>query len=501
MISIYLRPDKTQVVEASIRKNKTLRITKSFETDSFFSGMLSQRDSEYTDEDDCITELSNLFLALRKKVAIRSDEVYIVLPDFLFSVVDCFEFVSDDNLYTEVENATGESQDAFYISFPVASEPPAPVKKTVYAIHRYFIDRLTEAASDQHVTITSVEPASVSYFRSLSNWSLDHPIVEIFEDHASIVTYSPAGGIFRSDAPSLTAKNLRENTLKADSIISSAYAANDFSSSQSFSHMRTDAEYTLLCDEKSIFQYNAVKLRLPEQPPTLPSNVSHRFVQEEQVRWMPVIGTLFQQLDQAYSDASENPIYDDLPAFIHVQSANLLPDSARIAARNRQWQQIAKRLSKGVIAICVTSTIIEAGLAFYFNSAEISPSLQTEYDTMVSQKDAIEGELNVIKAAKREDFGVWDAYMDITRVRPQNCGFIDLSIGSNNPSGASAKKQFVKVNAIAQNEMTFQDFRAGLETIPTLSAPTISNIAAEQTSGYKRASIIISKAGGGDKKK
>lgn len=499
MISIYLRPDKTQVVEATIKKNKTLRITKSFEVDSFFSGMTSKRDPNYTDEDDCITELVNLFLTLRKKVSIRSDEVYIVLPDFLFSVVDCFEFVSDDNLYTEIENATGEPQEAFYISLPISTEPPAPVKKTVYAIHKYFIDRLTEAATDQHVAITSVEPASLSYFRSLSNWSLDHPIVEIFEDHASIVTYSPAGGIFRSDAPSLTATNLRENTLKADSIISSAYASNDYSCSQSFSHMRTDAEYTLLCDEKSIFQYNAVKLRLPEQPPTLPANVSHRFVQEEQVRWMPVIGTLFQMLDQSYSDSAENPIYDDLPTFIHVNSANLLPDSARIAARNRQWQQIAKRFSKGIIAICLTGTVVEAGLAFYFNSAEISPQLQTEYDTMVSQKDSIEAELNVIKTAKREDFNVLEAYENISKVRPQNCGFTDLTIGSNKPTGSSAKSQFIKINAIAQNEMIFQDFRAGLETISDFSTPTISGITADQGSGYKRADILISKAGGAGK--
>jgi len=495
MISIYLRPDKTQVVEAVIKKDNHVKISKALELDSFWGGFAYGRSQGYVDEESCVTELENLFISLRKKVSIRSEEVYIVLPDFLFSVVDCFEFISDENLLTEVTNATGEKSDAFYISFPMHTEPPAPVKKSVYAIRRTFIDRLTEAATNQHVAISSVEPASISYFRSLANWSLDHPIVEIFEDYASIVTYSPAGGIFRNDAPSLTAKNLRENALQANQIISSAYAANDYSCSQSFSHMRTDAEYTILCADQSVFQYDAAKLRLPKEPVEFPEYIEHNFEAEDEAEWMPVVGTLLQGLDAVFEeDPEDNPVFDDLPIFIHIKSCNLLPDDARLMARNRQWQQIVKRLSKVVIGICVIALLGECGVTWYFNSAEISPKLQADYDNIVAEQDTIKAEMDVLKAARTDNYDVIPNYENVVKARPQACGFTEITIGSTNPS--DVQKRFITIKTIAQNEMIFQDFRDNLENIKGLSTPTIMNITTDLASGYKNADIQIGRGGG-----
>lgn len=496
MISIYLRPDKTQVVEAELKKDKTLHVINAVEIDPFFQGFTEPLTRGYDQgEDAAIAAFSKLFLTLRRYVSIRSEEIYIVLPDFLFSVIDCYEFISDENLLTEVTNITGEPIDNFYITFPVTTEPPAPAKKTVYAIHKNIVDNLFKAASAQHIALASVEPASFSYFRALSDWALDHPIVEIFEDHASIVTYSPAGGIFKNDAPTITAEKLRADTLKADQIITAEYRKNEYACSQSFSNMRTDAEYTVFSSDANILKYNAVKLRLPQESPRFPDFVAHEFAPEDECEWMPVIGTLLQSFEEIYEDNDENPNYENLPVFIHVQNANLLPKEAREAAKSRQWKQIAKRLSKGVISVCAIAMLLEGGAAWYLNGAEISPKLQSEYDEINANKGTIEREMGVIRKAKTEDLAVVDAYAALTKARPQNCGFTTLTIGGRDPASKETRERFIKLSAIAQNEMTFQDFRNLLEGVQDFSMPTITSITSDPN-GYKRAEFTIHKAGG-----
>lgn len=493
MISIYLRPDETQVVEAEVKKDKCLYITRTFETDSFYDGILRPGDKGYADEETCEAEITHMFTALSRNFRVRSEDVYIVLPDYLFSAVECYEFISDENVLSEVEKTTGEAIDAFYTAFPVMTNPPAPSKKTVYAIRKQVIDRIVKVAMNLRIAIVSIEPASMGYFRAIADWSLDHPLVEIFDDFASIVTYSPAGGIFRHDTPELCLKNLREKTLQANEIVSSAYAMNNFASSEAFTHMRTDQEFVVLCNDKKVLDYPAIRLHLPQTPFTFKDYVIHDFRKEEQAQWMPVVGTLLTAFDAVYADGQENPVFTDLPIFVKISSCNLLPKEAQEMSRSRQWQQIVKRVGKYVIAACVVSMMAEGGAAFYFNSAEISPKLQQEYDAINSRKDEIEGEMAVIKSYKQEDFGILSAYNDILNARPQDCGFTDITIGSNNPT-AQAKLKFVKVNAVAKNEMSFQDFRSKLETMESLQAPTVTSIKGDD-SGYQNATIEIQKNG------
>ena len=494
MIGIYLRPDETQVVEADIKKDRRLHVSRTYEADSFFDGVLSPKDKGYIDEESCEAELANLFARLNKKFSLRSDNVYIVLPDFLFSAVECYEYISDDNIMAEVKKVTGESVDSFYLAMPIMTNPPAPVKKTVFAIRKSIVDRIVAVCSRLHVSLYSVEPASMCFFRAIANWSLDHPLVEIFDNAASIVTYSPAGGIFRHDTPELSLKNLTENTLKADEIISSAYAMNNFASSDAFSHMRTDAEFSVLCSSQAVFQYPSVRLHLPKEPFRFKSFVVHHFHRDDEVQWMPVVGTLLGAFDALYEDGTDSPLFQDLPTFVQITSANLLPQEIQKASQSRQWQQIVKRVGRYAIVAGVIGMIAEGGAAFYFNSAEISPKLQQEFDAINSQKADIEGEMTVIKTHKQEDLDIMGAYDDIIAARPQDCGFTSLTIGNNNPSKNNAKLKFVKVEAIAKNEMAFQDFRAGLESMDSLQNPTVTTIKGD-TNGFQTASIEIQKKG------
>ena len=494
MIGIYLRPDETQVVEADIKKDHRLHVLHTYEADAFFDGVLSAKDKGFIDEESAERELANLFTRLNKNFSLRSENVYIVLPDFLFSAIECYEYISDDNIMTEVEKTTGEPIDAFYLSMPIMTNPPAPVKKTVFVIRKEIIDRIVTVCSRMHISLYSVEPASMGFFRSIANWSLDHPVVEIFEESASIVTYSPAGGIFRHDTPELSLKNLREQTLKANDIISSAYAMNNFASSDAFSHMRTDAEFSVLCANSAVFEYPSIRLHLPKNPFTFSDIVEHPFDAKDEVQWMPVVGVLLSELDALFADSEDNPLYHDLPAFVQISSSNLLPPEVQKASQNRQWQQIVKRVGRYVIAASVFGMVLEGGAAFYFNSAEISPKLQQEYDAINSQKADIEGEMAVLKAQKQEDLGIMEAYEDITAARPQDCGFTDLTIGNNNPTANNSKLKFAKVNVVAKNEMAFQDFRAGLETMDSLQNPTVTTIKGD-ASGLQSATIDIQKKG------
>ena len=82
MIAIYVSPDQTQVVRAKLHKKErvviqqTCRIAQSF---------LPQQAYETDDgANRCIDCFIDLFQSVSEQIKLRKDDVYLVLPDYLF---------------------------------------------------------------------------------------------------------------------------------------------------------------------------------------------------------------------------------------------------------------------------------------------------------------------------------------------------------------------------------------------------------------------------------
>ena len=458
MIAVYFRPDRTQVLSASIRKDKTFAVESYQEYDTALSYLTETGSAG-------LPNLGRFLEMLKKHTDIGSDDVYIVLPDYLFSYVDCIEYINEDNLATVIEEHTGEPMKDFYVVSPVSTKSPAPNRKSIYALKKQYIDRLVKASMQERVAIVSVEPASLSFFRAYGQWQQEMPVVEIFPDRASIVTYSPAGGIFLSDAPSLTEKHLTEkNNLNVNMDVSSTYAANDYAAGETYTNMNTDMPYIVLSDNPQILRIGAIHIRLPKEL-NLPDFIHTDLPKSQQGLWMPVIGTLLQAYDEDKTLIS-NPVYANKKSFITITSGNLLPAEAQDAVKKRQWKRIIQR--------------------------GCPSSLQNDYRQAKKDLGEIQSEISIIEESKNEDQNVVSAFSKLVVNRPDGCGFTTVEIGSKNPESlkGGTNDKYVRLTAVAQNELSLQDFQVRLSNEPAFSNATINSINAD-AHGLKTAKFTI----------
>ena len=483
MLAIYLRPDKTQILEGSIQKNLHFAITSFTETDPALSYLL-----EDNQEDNFCDFLSQL----KRDTHISRDDVYIVLPDYLFAYIDSVDYINDVNLKTTIREHTNIPPEKLYITMPVATKSPAPERQSVYAIQKVYIDRLVAAATQERIALTSVEPASLSFYRAFGEFNEEMPLVEIFPEHASIVTYSPAGGIFLSDAPTITEKRLSKcDEQQANQMVRTAFSANDFAAGQVYMELNTDMPYYLLCDKKSILDLEEVQLRKPEQQPVFRSFIRTDMDPDLQMEWMPVLGTLLQaysDMDDKYQDM--NPVYENKVAYVLVKSGNLLPDMARQAARNRQWKSVIKRVSKGVSAVCGAVIVVEAAACLLLSSTHIDPSLKADYDQAQNDLKSIKEEAAILSEADQEQQRIMDTYHILTLARPDGCGFSEVTIGSSTPERDKGAVNYLDVTAVATDEMLMEQLRSNLSyQSDFFSNPSVSTIKVDASSGLKVADI------------
>ncbi len=105
MISIYLRPDKTQIIQADISKTLKVTLTDLFETDPIIKDILA------SDSEESVERLQEYFSTLKHDTDIASEDVFIVLPDYLFSFIEPVDYTNDANLYSLIQEKTGLTND------------------------------------------------------------------------------------------------------------------------------------------------------------------------------------------------------------------------------------------------------------------------------------------------------------------------------------------------------------------------------------------------------
>lgn len=489
MISIYFRPDCTQIVQAVIQKDLSLKINDYAIVDDALEYIISDGAGEDA-------KLGRFFQQLKKEVDVAGDDVYIVLPDYIFSFIDSIESINDANLKSIIQEHTNEPAENIYYKMPVITTSPAPERKSVYAIKKKYIDKLVKIAMQERIAITSVEAASLSFFRAYSDWHNEMPVVEIFPENASIITYSPAGGIFITDTPALSEKKLREASNNADSLVSTAYAANDYSAGETFMNINTDMPYYVISDQKNILSLPAVVQRNPRKKLAFPEYINASIIPKaEHSLWMPVVGTIL----QAYDDLPEkfqadNPVYENKDAFITVQSGNLLPESAMKAAKNRQWKRVVQRICKRLCIAFSTAIVLETASILYFSSISINPLLEQDYQVAQKDIEEIQNEVAVINTAHSQNQYAVEAFCKLVQSRPDGVGFTDIKIGNPSPETAKDEKnnlKYIAVTAVAADPMIFQTFRSNLNNIDIFTTPSIDSIASFGSNGFQKANLSI----------
>ena len=111
MIGVYLRPDMTQMIRGRLRKNNAFELQ---EHKSIPQSYLEVFNSSEVSRQELIEELAFFFDDIESMMNTRSEEIYLVLPDYLFSMCDCFIYENDADLEERIKAGSNKNSPINY---------------------------------------------------------------------------------------------------------------------------------------------------------------------------------------------------------------------------------------------------------------------------------------------------------------------------------------------------------------------------------------------------
>lgn len=471
MISVYLSSNETQMMCADVSARKVSLQSCDIIPKSFLSAF------ENLDHID-IDRLMSLFAEVKDTGNVKNDTLAVVLPDYLFEMVDCFSYSAEAEIKEHIAQTLHRSLAEVYISMPIFSHPQ-PLEKdvTVCVIDCRIVDALVEAAKKENVYLESIEPASVSYLRCSETFLKEELLWFQYPEHATLLAFSSICGLFKMDVPQLSENQLQ--TLpeeEVEKLIMATLAELDQTALQTFTFFNKEVPLVIFSEGK-----NKVPglLGRRAEPRFFPAYIKNDVVEEEmQQAVMPTVGAFLQRLD--FSDEAFG-VTDTSLTFL---SGNLLPEAVKrntaMFLRINKLQHVVK------IAACFlfVVAVIEAAGVLFLSDTVIPDNLKEDYQAAQSSIPAINKELEIIQLYEKEDQQVLVGYQGIVSSRPNGLGFTSVEIG------AKARNEWIKVRVAAKDPLIFQDYVTALAKDPLFSNVTIKAINSDG-SGYKTADISI----------
>lgn len=470
MIGVFLRPDLTQVVKARRRKH-TLHVAEAVSLPPYL---------QYLQLYDA-GSLANLFIEIRQIFG-SDEEYYVVLPNRAFDFIDCGDFSEVEAAPENWEKAHDEwlerrniESSAYYTSYPIEFRTNLRHMKTSVSIAKNRAECLFSAAKAADISLVSVEAAGTAYLRCLGKWREEHCILECF-DKVCLLAYSPLGGLFRLPLPQLA--NLTGAAL--EEAVDDAFAQYEIIAKKTFVHTNFHVSVHVLSSSADITELESIRRRLGEAefPRAL---VKTDLAPEEELAYMVPIGTVMQVLEQ------ESFFYEDLPVFLKLTTANILPNEVKLAGRFTRLKKKTKQYAKTLIGVLLVSLAVEAGGYWYFSSFQVPEELQKNYDEANASIVSIKRELEMIKLAGQEHQYPLEAITGLLAAKPKDVGFLNLELGR----GGSGTKQWIVLNAAAPDPMRFREYADKLSANPIFSGIHIQQISTESRDGQKRAALEI----------
>lgn len=459
MIGIYLRPEDTQVVKL-VKRKKTLKVVAAKTLPSFYEA--------FREKD--VAGLTKMFHKIGEAVGGAYEGISLSLPSDCF-LLDCADSTGmDEEEKRWFEAHTARKYEAYYCAFPVRFKARVQQIKSVAALKKEYVDVLLLAAESAGSSLVSVEAAGISYLRALDRWKEEVCLLEVFEDRAGFVSYSPVAGVFRLPAPRLSGKGW---TAKA---VADAVLENDAICKRTFQMVNLNVPIHVL---------SAKELSLPQElngrrpaPPFPPVGVA---VDEKTFLAFQVpIGAAMQDVEMESLHL--------LPAYLTIGSANVLPPDIRLEGRLTQLKRRVKRTAKWVFVLLAMLLAAEVAGIWYYSSFVITPSLQAEYDEANKALPNIKRELEIIKKAGNEHQYPVKALNSLLCEKPAGIWFAGVEIGQG--------KDWVRLSVKAKDAMAFQNYQNALSKNPVFKDIRISHITSDERNGLKNALFTIGRGKG-----
>ena len=490
MISLYLLPDRTRLVKAEPASDGRLKINAIDELSSYWEP-LSSAPSSGVDSETGISNsalaLSAMFKEAGKVVRTSGEEFYIVLPDSLFSFLDCLrEPQVEDGVEPYVSAEVEKPSDQLSIAIPLRTRPGAELYQTVFALSKDIVQCIVDAAGEEGVTLSSIEPASVAFLRASGAYDREFFFLEAFDDSAFIVAYSPVGGMFRSDAPLLAENRILDMPeIAGDLDIRTVFAETDMAADRSFPSANDDVSMVIIHGQRRKFKkFKNMDARLAELG--FAENLISDAPDLESVQdWMAPVGTLLQEVPD------ESPLYLKRPSYLTVDSCNLLPKGMQTNAKLFRLTQRIKKISRITLlaGMVILALMILPGLYFY--SEDVPSNLQSRYDMTQKELPIMEAELSIVGRAKKEHCYPIAGFNSLLTPRPETLGFSGVKIGD----AVGHKDIWMEADLVSKDPLTFQDYVASMSMDKTFKSASIIKIGTDP-SGFKTATVRLRKGEG-----
>lgn len=484
MIAVYLRPDSTQIVKAKMKKG-TLTVQANKTLPNVYLPDMSH--DTISLGDDVIDSLADMFATVKNVLKAKKDEFYLVLPDYMFAMEDCFRFDGESDIRIHIENGTHKTIDTLCYSKPIITAPePQQQLVTVCVIDRFLIDAFNEAAKREKIQLASIESAGISFLRATGIFAKEELSLYSFEDHATFIGYSSNGGLFKMDTPELSLHSLSAlNDLEAEQQIRQYMIEFEASAHQTFEYLNQDLPYTFMMSPEVIGKYPAFQER-QSAPQEFPEYIRPGHIPEGMEEdWMCVVGTLLQSIDfneERFEEVVEN--------YQTIASGNVLPEEIKVSSKRYQRMEDLTKYSKLGIAALLLIGIVEGVAIGIISNVQIPKALQTEYDAARRDSEDIDNELKIIKLANTENEFPLEAYSAMTEDLPEGVHFTSLSIGSSSKQDNS---KWIKAKVITDDPLKFQDYVSSLSDKPEFKDVSIPSFNTDTSSGYKTAELTIAK--------
>ena len=486
MISLYLLPDRTRLAKAEMGSDGRLKVLAVDELPSYWDALTVE--SSGVDADTGISgaalALSGMFREAGEVVGISGEEFYLVLPDSVFLSVNCVREPEAEMGVEDYTAATVEMPiDEMSMAIPFETRPSIDLVRTVFAIPKEIIQRIVDAAGEEGVTLSSVEPASVAFLRASGSYNKEHFFLEAFSDTAVFTAYSPLGGMFRMEDPLLSANRLLDlpgsvGNMDVRRVLADLEAAAE-------DRFRTTNEGVgivfIAGDKKRYAKFPSMEERLEELSfaPDILASVPDLAAPED---WMASIGTFLQESPE------DSPAYAKKPTYLVCSSGNLLPQGMQTNAKLFRVTQRVKKISRVLLCFGMALLAMLPAVVVYFDSFVVPQDLQEQFEASQKELPVMEKDLSLIAKAKQEHCSPMTGFQALLHPRPDSLRFTRVRIGE----GAGAKGVWMEADLVSKEPLVFQDYVAAMAEDKIFSGASIIRIGTD-SSGYKTATVTLRK--------
>ena len=484
MIAVYMRPDYAQIVVAK-RKKQKLKIQSCTTIKQNYLSCLENINP------NTVSDLE-LFFEDVKSISQKSrDEIYIVLPDYIFSMINCFPSISSEQTRDEIFNRLAVNGEQVEYSIPIVTSPePQKPLVTACVLSSEIVDALVEAANNTESHLVSIEAASVAFLRAKSTYNQEELALFIFKEKATFIAYSQLGGLFKVDNNDLSIESLG-NTSKdeAEQAILAACYEFEMTAKATFEYLNHDLKYTIFAAPSAINSFDVLAER-NAPPKYMPDNLvdASAISLDNQQDWLCAVGTLLQDID--FSSEQFEELID---SYERVSSGNVLPDEVQNKSKKYHRIQQMYRASKVAIAAMCLISLAELAAIWLFSATQIPPGLEDDYESAKDSISKIESELNIINLERQEDQQPLSVYNAVMATRPQEIGFVSFEVGNDSKTNSN---DWVKIKMLAADPLKFQNYVNEFSNDSMFSSVAIPQITTDNSSSAKVANMVLGKREG-----